>query len=594
MKLWGSLGIAKRLYVVCAVVALSLGGVAAVAYTKLTAVSHAAEQTGQLRVPQLQNIAAMELIVTRVSLQLRHAILSRTPEELAATLGDIDAKRKLLDSTLASYERGLFTPEGKKRFAHLPPRMAGFWEAGAANLALIEAGKKEEAFAFLVDKTIPARNALLDDLHETVAYQEASLERELDGIQVQARSTLTALVSMVVASMLVLVVFAGYLGALLRRRVAASQAVAERVRDGDLTTPVDDLARDEFSPLLAALGNMQGALTRVVADVRSNAQIVASASQEIAQGNQDLSQRTEQQASVLQQTAETMDNLGSTVRANADSAAQANQLAQGASAVALRGGEAVGQVVETMKGINDASRRIGDIIAVIDGIAFQTNILALNAAVEAARAGEQGRGFAVVAAEVRSLAQRSAEAAREIKSLISTSVERVEAGTSQVGQAGQTMDEIVAAIRRVSDVVGEISSASAEQSASVGQVGHSVSQMDQATQQNAALVEQSAAAAESLTNQAARLVEAVAVFRIGADGVKPTAPRALPAPAVQAKTQIERRGPNRATNVTRPSFVKQAKPVATLPANKPAAGAPTAAPSAAASSRTGTDDWEQF
>jgi len=244
---------------------------------------------------------------------------------------------------------------------------------------------------------------------------------------------------------------------------------------------------------------------------------VATASAQIAQGNQDLSGRTEQQASALQQTAATMDELGSTVRNNADNAKQANQLALGASAVAVRGGGVVGQVVETMKGINQSSRKIADIIGVIDGIAFQTNILALNAAVEAARAGEQGRGFAVVASEVRSLAQRSAEAAKQIKVLISASVERVEQGTAQVDQAGRTMEEIVGAIKRVSDIVGEISAASAEQSSGVSQVGEAVTQMDQATQQNAALVEESAAAAQSLQQQAQQLVEAVAIFKLQQD-----------------------------------------------------------------------------
>jgi methyl-accepting chemotaxis protein len=239
-----------------------------------------------------------------------------------------------------------------------------------------------------------------------------------------------------------------------------------------------------------------------VTEVRLGSDSVATASQQIAQGNQDLSGRTEQQASALQQTSATMEQLGTTVRHNADSARQANQLALGASSVAERGGQMVGQVVQTMKGINDSSRRIADIIGVIDGIAFQTNILALNAAVEAARAGEQGRGFAVVASEVRSLAKRSADAAREIKTLISASVERVEHGSEQVDQAGKTMTEIVAAIARVTAIVAEISSASAEQSTGVGQVSEAVQQMDQATQQNAALVEESAAAAESLQQQA--------------------------------------------------------------------------------------------
>ncbi len=294
---------------------------------------------------------------------------------------------------------------------------------------------------------------------------------------------------------------------------ATAALVAHAVAAGDLTTPIRVASGDTHS-LMASLQAMQRGLAEAVQNVRHGSEHVATASAQIAQGNRDLSDRTEQQASALQQTAATMDELGSTVRNNADNARQANELALGASAVAVKGGEVVGQVVQTMKGINDSSKKIADIITVIDGIAFQTNILALNAAVEAARAGDQGRGFAVVAGEVRSLAQRSAAAAKEIKVLITASVERVEQGTTLVGEAGRTMDEIVGAISRVTDIVAEISSASAEQSTGVSQVGEAISQMDQATQQNAALVEESTAAAQSLTEQARQLVQSVAVFRL--------------------------------------------------------------------------------
>ncbi len=301
--------------------------------------------------------------------------------------------------------------------------------------------------------------------------------------------------------------------------------LARGVAAGDLGQPIVADSQDEMGHLLAALADMQTSLSRVVLVVRRNAEGVATASAEIAQGNHDMSARTESQASALEQTAASMEELSGTVRQNADGARQANQLAQSASAVAVQGGEVVAQVVDTMKGINESSHKISEIIQVIDGIAFQTNILALNAAVEAARAGEQGRGFAVVASEVRSLAGRSAEAAKEIKSLINASVERVEHGTTLVDHAGVTMTQVVESIRRVTDIMGEISSASTEQALGVAQVGEAVKQMDEVTQQNAALVEEMAAAASSLKNQADDLLEAVGVFKLPSDAS--SAPRAL-------------------------------------------------------------------
>ena len=294
--------------------------------------------------------------------------------------------------------------------------------------------------------------------------------------------------------------------------------VARAVADGNLAIEVPVLGSNELGQLMAALSDMREHLEQVVTAVMHGSESVATASAEIAQGNNDLSDRTEQQASALEQTAASMEQLGSTVNQNADSARQANQLAQSASTVAVRGGDVVGQVVNTMRDINNSSRKIADIISVIDGIAFQTNILALNAAVEAARAGEQGRGFAVVASEVRLLAGRSAEAAREIKALITASVERVEHGSTLVDHAGATITEVVDAIKRVTDIMGEISSASSEQSLGVAEIGEAVGQMDQVTQQNAALVEQMAAAASSLKSQAQDLLATVAVFHLPGHG----------------------------------------------------------------------------
>ena len=377
------------------------------------------------------------------------------------------------------------------------------------------------------------------------------------------------------------------LGLLITRSLTApaaqAVAVATRIAAGDLTQDVQTIAQhDEMGRLLKAMQAMQTSLRQTVSSVRDNAEGVASASIQIAQGNAELSRRSEGQAGALEETAATMNQLGTTVRNNADNAKQTNQLAQSASEVALQGGAVVSEVVETMKGINDSSKKIAEIIGVIDGIAFQTNILALNAAVEAARAGEQGRGFAVVASEVRSLAQRSAEAAREIKGLISVSVGRVEQGSALVDKAGATMQEVVASIRRVTEIMGEISAASVEQSNGVAQVEQAVTQMDQMTQQNAALVEESAAAAENLKTQAEQMVQAVAVFKLTENARRSIT--ATTERATQPKwSGEERRGPDRARNVTRPSFA------ASKAAN---VAAPTE--SAGALAKTGTGDWKVF
>jgi methyl-accepting chemotaxis protein len=389
------------------------------------------------------------------------------------------------------------------------------------------------------------------------------------------------------------------------RQVASSLkpaiAATDQMAAGNLAVPIPVQGVAEVAALLTSLGAMRDNLVQVVSSVRQNAESVASASTQIALGNNDLSGRTEQQAAALEETASSMDELSATVRQNADRASHANQLSMSASTVAVEGGESVAHMIETMKGINDSSRKIVDIIGVIDGIAFQTNILALNAAVEAARAGEQGRGFAVVAGEVRTLAQRSAEAAKEIKGLISSSVSQVEQGSALVDKAGATMNEVVTAIRRVTDIVGEISAASSEQAQGVGQVNEAVAQMDQSTQQNAALVEQSAAAADSLKGQAAQLVQTVAVFQLGdrtgasrsssapvasAPTVKATAPRTPAAPMRPAAAPVAKPAP-------KPAAPAAAAPKATTPAVT-APRAALAAPKKVAATATADGDWESF
>jgi methyl-accepting chemotaxis protein len=371
--------------------------------------------------------------------------------------------------------------------------------------------------------------------------------------------------------------------------------VAKAVAEGDLVVDARTDRQDEVGDLMRMLASMQVSLVNVVRSVRQASESVATNSAEIAQGNHDLSARTESQASALEQTAASMEELSSQVQHTAENSRQANKLAMQASTVAMQGGEVVGQVVETMKGINDSSRKIADIISVIDGIAFQTNILALNAAVEAARAGEQGRGFAVVASEVRSLAGRSADAAKEIKSLISASVERVEQGTALVDKAGETMTDVVSSIRRVTDIMGEISSASNEQASGVAQVGEAVAQMDQATQQNAALVEEMAAAASSLRSQAAELVQAVAVFNLGTND-----PRTLtdsPAKTGGTNKALVRSGLSK--SVPLKSSERRLEAVSVKPQSKLSAAptkiaAPKALQTAKASLPDGNDEWETF
>ncbi|MBX9959622.1 MAG: MCP four helix bundle domain-containing protein [Burkholderiaceae bacterium] len=382
-------------------------------------------------------------------------------------------------------------------------------------------------------------------------------------------------------ALLVTIVLGLLIARTLNRTIAGGLSYAaqltRKVAEGDLSARITPNTQDEIGQLLHAVRDMQNALTRLVNQVRQGSDAVSNASAEIATGNNDLSARTESQASALEETAASMEELSSTVRQNADNARQANQLAQSASTVAVQGGEVVAQVVDTMKGINDSARKIHDIISVIDGIAFQTNILALNAAVEAARAGEQGRGFAVVASEVRSLAGRSAEAAKEIKTLITDSVERVGRGTALVDQAGATMNEVVASIRRVTDIMGEISAASSEQSQGVAQVGEAITSMDQTTQQNAALVEEMAAAASSLKTQAQELVQTVAVFRLAGDtGQAP--PKGMAAAAAP----------------TAPARAPAPRPASAAPQRlaAPAATPPVKAPAKAAGADDG--DWETF
>jgi methyl-accepting chemotaxis protein len=440
----------------------------------------------------------------------------------------------------------------------------------------------EESTRIFEQQVVPASKAYQDLLNELVGMQRARIDATAAAIDASTTHSSRLMTIFTAAAVLLGILFCWRLAAGIVGPIRTAVGVAETVAAGDLSQHFDDSARDETGALLRALRHMSNSLTAIVTEVRSGTDTIATASSEISAGNLDLSGRTEQQASALEETAASMEELTTTVRNNADNARQANTLSIAASDVAVQGGAVVSQVIDTMGAINEASRKIVDIIAVIDGIAFQTNILALNAAVEAARAGEQGRGFAVVASEVRTLAQRSAAAAKEIKELIGASVSQVETGTRLVDRAGATMEEVVTSIRRVTDIMGEITTASQEQSGGIEQVNQAIGQMDEATQQNAALVEESAAAAASMQEQAAKLAEVVGVFKLE----HVAAPQKRPVPARKKPVAALAKPVARVEPV-----VAEAAPA------RPARTKPAAAPAARREPRAAvvaTDDWEEF
>ena len=466
--------------------------------------------------PSVQVLGDMRATANRMRASEVGMTLSTEPSEQARLEQDVRAVNKILAEQEKVYVP-LITPQEVKTYEEFKVLRDAYLLAQTQLIGLVKEGdaRRADAVKLLYGDSQKAFIAMAETIGKLAKINNAGADSAYGASQSSYDMARTLVIGVLLVGIAVAVALGLWITRLITVPVGEAVQATREIAGGNLTVDVAAHSQDEIGQLLQGLTDMRDNLARVVAGVRRNAESVATASAQIATGNHDLSARTESQASALEETAASMEELGSTVRQNADNARQANQLALNASTVAAQGGDVVAQVVDTMRGINDSSRKIADIIGVIDGIAFQTNILALNAAVEAARAGEQGRGFAVVAGEVRSLAQRSAEAAKEIKGLITASVERVEQGTQLVDKAGETMTEVVAAIRRVTDIMGEISAASSEQSAGVAQVGEAVTQMDQVTQQNAALVEEMAAAASSLKSQAEDLVQVVSVFRLG-------------------------------------------------------------------------------
>ena len=576
-----NLRIGPRLTIGFGAVLLLLVATFAIAYWQLARTSAGlAESTGaQQRAAVARDwVGKTQLNVTRVIVIAKANGQPDVEQFFAPQIKLTSAEISELQKTM---ERTVVSDEGKVLMAAAASRRKVYISLRDELFALVKQSDAPASEALLTSKLLPASEAYLAAMSAVQKHETGIAQGENERMHSGIDRAAAALLVLLAVSALVGGAMAFFITRSITRPLRRAVNAASVIAGGDLSQRLISTRRDELGDLLRALGKMQTSLHDLVGQVRRSTDSIGTASSEIATGNQDLSVRTEQTASNLQQAASSMEQLTGTVKQAADSARHANQLANSAAEVAARGGAVVSKVVATMNDINASSKKIADIIGVIDGIAFQTNILALNAAVEAARAGEQGRGFAVVASEVRSLAARSAEAAKEIKRLIGASVEKVEGGSKLVADAGRTMTEIVGSVQRVSDIIGEITAAAAEQSHGISEVNASVSQLDRMTQQNAALVEQSAAAAESLRDQAARLSEAVGTFRLDTEcpAVPPASP-AVPKAAAVAGPAPLRTSAKPAAAAARSGAVPTL--TQTVPALKPAAAEPA------------TNEWETF
>ena len=568
---------------VFSVLLVCIGGLGLMGIVKSNTALHRVYEDRTLPMGSLSDIQRMFMANRQL---ISDSLLDPTVETYARNSASIEANITEIGKQWDAYMAAELSAEEKSLAkVFLETRTAYVQQGLRPAIAALKANDWAETSRISVEVVSPLYNKLRVDMAPLMKLQVAEAKKEYDGAVARFETIRLVSIFSIVVGLVVAWLFGLALIRNLSKSLGSAVDVAHGVAQGDLTQNIQSDGKDEVAQLMTALAAMTHSLVKVVSSVRQGSEGVATASAEIAQGNNDLSARTEQQASALEQTAASMEELSSTVKQNADSARTANQLAVSASTIAVKGGDVVGQVVETMRDINTSSRKISDIIQVIDGIAFQTNILALNAAVEAARAGEQGRGFAVVASEVRSLAGRSAEAAKEIKTLINASVEKVEHGTTLVDQAGATMTEVVTSIQRVTDIMGEISAASNEQALGVAQVGEAVTQMDQTTQQNAALVEEMAAAASSLKSQAQELVQTVAVFKLSGHA---TQNRVAPRMAQTAAPTL------RAAPRVAPTVAQSPRTLKPNAAPTPAKRlAPPAKPAASADA-TSNDDWESF